>query len=204
MEQIIAEFRKDHPDIDVKIQVTPWDDYWTKLQTAATGGSAPDVFWTTLAYFDYYADGGALLPLDDQIEEAGLDMSNYIPAIDRGLQVRRHRRTACPRTSTRFGLFYNKTLFDDAGVELPDDSWTWEDVDRGGPGADRPGEGRVRHRRAGGRRDHLVPHRSAERRRGHQRGRHGVGLRHMPETIEGIQFWVDLVNKTRCRPTSSS
>ena len=51
MQQTIDEFKQTHPNIDVKIQVTPWDDYWTKLQTSATGGSAPDVFWMTLAYF---------------------------------------------------------------------------------------------------------------------------------------------------------
>ena len=67
MNQIIGEFHKAHPNIYVQIQLTPWTDYWTKLQTAATGGSAPDVFWMTVAYFKYYAAGGVLMPLDDQI-----------------------------------------------------------------------------------------------------------------------------------------
>ena len=51
MQQIISEFHQAHPNINVKIQLTPWSDYWTKLRTAATGGSAPDVFWMTVAYF---------------------------------------------------------------------------------------------------------------------------------------------------------
>ena len=45
MEKIIAAFEKENPNITVKIQLTPCAQYWTKLQTAATGGSAPDVFW---------------------------------------------------------------------------------------------------------------------------------------------------------------
>ncbi len=81
MEQIIAEFKQEHPNIDVKIQVTPWSDYWTKLQTAATGGSAADVMWMTLAYFKLYASNGILLPLDEKIGADGVNMSDYVPAI---------------------------------------------------------------------------------------------------------------------------
>src|SRR4051812_19654654 len=47
MKKIIAGFHAQHPDIDVQIQVPPGETYWTKLQTAATAGTAPDVFWMT-------------------------------------------------------------------------------------------------------------------------------------------------------------
>ena len=66
MKQIIAEFEKENPNITVNVQVTPWDSYWTKLQTAATGGSAPDVFWMNAPNFQLYANGGVLMPLDDR------------------------------------------------------------------------------------------------------------------------------------------
>jgi multiple sugar transport system substrate-binding protein len=33
------------PGIKVQKSVTPWADYWTKLQTALPTGTGPDVFW---------------------------------------------------------------------------------------------------------------------------------------------------------------
>ena len=30
--------------IQVKLQVTPWDQYWTMMEAGATGGTLPDVF----------------------------------------------------------------------------------------------------------------------------------------------------------------
>jgi multiple sugar transport system substrate-binding protein len=45
MEKIVKEFSKAHPDISVEIELTPYDEYLSKLQNAAQGGTLPDVFW---------------------------------------------------------------------------------------------------------------------------------------------------------------
>jgi len=55
MQKIINEFHASHPNIDVQVQVTPWDSYWTKLQTSVTAGTSPDVFWLTMVYAKFYA-----------------------------------------------------------------------------------------------------------------------------------------------------
>ena len=44
-DEIVAEFMEANPEIDVEIQLTPWSQYWTKLDAAAGAGEAPDVFW---------------------------------------------------------------------------------------------------------------------------------------------------------------
>ena len=44
MEAIAEAFEADNPGIDVKVEVTPWDQYWTKLEAGAKGDSRPDVF----------------------------------------------------------------------------------------------------------------------------------------------------------------
>ena len=38
MEEATKVYQKDHPDVDVEIVETPWDDVQTKLTTAATSG----------------------------------------------------------------------------------------------------------------------------------------------------------------------
>ena len=78
MQQLADKFHETHPDITVKVQITPWDQYWTKLKTAATGGAAPDVFWMNESNFATYANGGVLANLSDKLDGSEIDMSNYI------------------------------------------------------------------------------------------------------------------------------
>ncbi|GFH42210.1 hypothetical protein Hs30E_07610 [Lactococcus hodotermopsidis] len=42
MEKIAEAFEKENPNIHVKVEITPWDQYWTKLEVASTGGTAAD------------------------------------------------------------------------------------------------------------------------------------------------------------------
>ncbi|MGO4690458.1 ABC transporter substrate-binding protein [Glaciibacter sp. 2TAF33] len=55
------EFEQHNPDIDVKLTVVPWADYWGKLRTDVAGKSVDDVFWVDGGNYPAYADAGALL-----------------------------------------------------------------------------------------------------------------------------------------------
>lgn len=72
MQKIADEFHTANPNVTVKIQVTPFRQYFTSLQTAATGGSAPDVFWMNGPNIKLYASNGILLPLDQAIKAGNL------------------------------------------------------------------------------------------------------------------------------------
>jgi multiple sugar transport system substrate-binding protein len=198
MEQIIGEFKQAHPNIDVKIQLTPWDDYWTKLQTSATGGSAPDVFWMTLAYFKLYASNGILMPLDDKIAAEGIDMANYVPAMAEaykydGVQY------GMPKDVNAFGLFYNKDLFTAAGVPFPDATWTWQSVIDAAQKLTDPAKGVYGIAAQEG--DELAWYLTVPQAGGFVISDDGKNSGYdKPETIAGIQFWVDLVNKYKASP----
>ncbi len=124
MQQIVTEFKKTHPNINVNIEVTPYAQYWTKLETAATGGSAADVFWMNGPNFIKYASNGILTPIDDQISTDKVDLNNY-PAALVTLYTFNGKHYALPKDFDTVGLWYNKTLFDAAGVKYPDASWNW-------------------------------------------------------------------------------
>ena len=66
LEEIIKDFTAD-TGIKVKVQVTPWDQYWTMLEAGATGGSLPDVFWMHSNEIARYSEYEMLLDLTDQI-----------------------------------------------------------------------------------------------------------------------------------------
>ncbi|HEY8654863.1 MAG TPA: sugar ABC transporter substrate-binding protein [Dermatophilaceae bacterium] len=125
--KVVASFEKANPTIKVKIQVTPYEQYFTKLQAAAGGGSAPDVFWMNGPNFKLYASNGVLAPLSDQIKKDGLDTSVYPQALD-DLYSLNGKQYGLPKDFDTIGLWYNKTLFDQAGVKYPDASWTWKDL----------------------------------------------------------------------------
>lgn len=126
-QKLVDAFEKQHPKIHVKIQLTPWEQYWTKLQTAATGGSAPDAFWMNGPNFQLYAGNGVIAPLDKRIADDGLDTSVYPKALT-DLYSYDAKPYALPKDFDTIGLWYNKELFDKAGVDYPDSSWTWKDV----------------------------------------------------------------------------
>ena len=55
------EFTREHPDIEVRINVVAYRTYFDTLRTDVAGGSADDIFWLSNAYFAGYADSGRLM-----------------------------------------------------------------------------------------------------------------------------------------------
>lgn len=127
VQQVIDDFEATHENIDIELEVTPWAQYWTKLQTAATGGSLADVFWMNGPNIQLYASNGILAPISDQIAANNIDMSKY-PASLVDLYSYDGKNYALPKDFDTIGLWYNKQLFDAADVAYPDDTWTWESV----------------------------------------------------------------------------
>lgn len=127
IEACIEEFNKIYPDVNVILEPTPWDEYWTKLEAAATGGSLADVFWMNGPNIVKYANGGILLPFDEMLETSELDLANY-PSGMIDLYNVGGAQYGIPFTFDTIGVWYNKALFDEAGVEYPTDDWTWEDM----------------------------------------------------------------------------
>jgi multiple sugar transport system substrate-binding protein len=127
LKDIAKKFTESHPNIKVKVEVTPWDQYWTKLETAATGGSLPDIFWLNAANIQKYAKGKVLLPLSDNIKKDNVDMSKFPKALVDIYKVD-GKNYGIPKDFDTIGLWYNKELFDKAGLKYPDENWTWDDL----------------------------------------------------------------------------
>lgn len=122
-----ADFEAAHPGVTIVLEPTSWDEYWTKLEAAATGGSIADVFHMNGVNIKKYADGGVLLPLDEYIAASGLDLKNY-PAAMNEMYNYDGKQYGIPMDFDTIGLWYNKTLFDKAGIAYPTSEWTWDDL----------------------------------------------------------------------------
>jgi multiple sugar transport system substrate-binding protein len=123
----IEAFKAVQPNITVEKQIVPWADYWTQLQTAVAGGQTFDVFWINTANVPVYGAVDALYPITSIIDvEGGIDTS-LLPTSLVGAYSFDGVQYGVPRDFDTIALFYNKDIFDAAGVEYPGDDLSWED-----------------------------------------------------------------------------
>lgn len=122
----IDQWTKANPNIKIKWENTPWDQYWTKLQTEVAGGTTPDVVGMVSMYSQQYIRQGTLLPLDDYIaKEPDVKMDDFWPLIMKAYTWQ-NKRYCLPYDLSTMCQMYNKKLFDEAGVKYPV-SWTWDE-----------------------------------------------------------------------------
>lgn len=124
---VIEAFQNANPGVTIELEnIGVSKDYYTKLQTTIAGGTPPDVFYpaTHIAYA--LASKGAILPVSDLAERDGIDLSQYDPAI-LDMYTLDGEVYCLPIDSASLVVFYNKDLFDAAGVAYPTEGWTWDD-----------------------------------------------------------------------------
>ena len=114
--------------IKTEVTVVDWRNYWTQLSAGASGGQLPDVFWMHSNESQKYMANGLLMDLTDKIAKSKLvKMENY-PADVAGLYSLNGKQYAVPKDVDTIALWYNKTMFEKAGVAFPTDDWTWDDL----------------------------------------------------------------------------
>lgn len=122
---IVDAFHALEPKITVKVTVSDWDAYWDKLQAGLAGGAAPDVFAMDGPLFPDYATRDVLLDLSPYIQADGYPLSSLDDNAVKDFTLADGRQMGLPRDLNVIALYYNKDLFDAAGVAYPDDTWDW-------------------------------------------------------------------------------
>ena len=123
-EATIAQFEEANPGVTVEMQAMPPADYWPKLSAMAAAGDLPDVFAMSSGFVESWADAGNLADMTEVT--AASDMSVYYdgaiaPGMVDGSLV------AFPQNWVAPVLFYNRDMFDAAGIDYPSADWTWDD-----------------------------------------------------------------------------
>ncbi|WP_172120973.1 extracellular solute-binding protein [Actinomyces faecalis] len=122
VEANIKSFNEKYPNIKITTSLASYKDYWTKLRTQAEGGTMPDVLWMNGPNIQLYATNDMLLP----VEDSSVDWSMYPQALV-DLYTVDGKHYGIPKDFDTIGVFYNKKIFADAGVEEPTSDWTWDD-----------------------------------------------------------------------------
>ncbi|MEH0014158.1 sugar ABC transporter substrate-binding protein [Citrobacter portucalensis] len=127
-QQLVNEFEKNNPGIKVEIELTPYDQYFIKLSSAVGGNVAPDVFWMNMPNFQQYVKNGMLEPLSNYLKEKSAPkLDDFVKSSVDAYQYQ-SQQYAIPRDIDAIAVWYNKKMFDQAGVSYPDKNWTWDDL----------------------------------------------------------------------------
>lgn len=127
MQAMADGFTAQNPGIKVEItSVAGVTDYNTKMQAVIGTPDAPSVFWMNFNLSKEYVPMGFVQDLTAAIDTYGIDMSKLNAGITEAYTVNGNIY-GIPKDTDSYALYYNKALFDAAGVEYPTDDWTIDD-----------------------------------------------------------------------------
>ncbi|MBJ3785736.1 ABC transporter substrate-binding protein [Devosia sediminis] len=113
-----------------------WNDYWPKLATQTAGGTAPDVIQMDYRFIVEYATRNAIAPLDDIIGDLGEFDADQLEGgkVDGKLY-------GISLGANSVAMLANVTAFEAIGEAVPDNSWTYADIERLGEAFKAAGNG---------------------------------------------------------------
>lgn len=130
MQALADAYTSRNPNISIRVQVTSWDEYWTKLEASAESNQLPDIFWMHTNEILKYADYGMLADVTDLYEDvsAAYYEDHYSEISRDNAKGSDGRMYGVPKDKDTVCLVYNREMFDAASVSYPDESWTWDDL----------------------------------------------------------------------------
>ncbi len=123
--KIVEAYKKDHPNVNLKIETMPINGYLDKAISTELGGNSPDVLAIDTLFLAAMAGKEMLEPWDDYVKD--LDPHDFTKAIW-DASFMNGKMYGLPYRGESNVFFYNKTLFDEAGVPYPKEDWTQEDM----------------------------------------------------------------------------
>ncbi len=127
--RLIADFEAEHPGISVDIvNVSGSKDAMQKLETMFATKAGPDVMSIHGAYYVGFADAGALRDLEEFAKsDEDFRLDDIHPRL---VELCRYKGKlySLPRYTSVYALFYNKAMFDAAGLPYPGTGeWNWSE-----------------------------------------------------------------------------
>ncbi len=124
---IADEFNEANPDIEVAVDVSDWEAYFNKLQTLFAGGTPPDVFAMDAPLYPDWQSRGVLKNLQPYLDAEPEVLEGVYPVTLEAYQTE-EGYFGLPRDFQTIVLYYNKDMFDEAGLDYPTDDWTLTDL----------------------------------------------------------------------------
>jgi multiple sugar transport system substrate-binding protein len=121
---LVAQFNKTHPSIQVSYQSIPWTNWYQTYATALGSGTGPDISTGAGYQAMQFADKGYILPLDPLVatmKKSG-SLADFLPGTVDVLKYK-GQQVAIPWQIDIRVLYYRKDLFAKAGIAKPPSTW---------------------------------------------------------------------------------
>lgn len=127
IDKLIGEFNDSQKKVKVKSVPMPWDVFYQKLLTSVSSGSGPDIVAMDAGQMPKYADKGVVQPLDDfYSSKKHMDTSKLVPAAVDSTKFE-GKNYGVPLNMATLMLFWNKTMFKEAGLDPERPPKTWDE-----------------------------------------------------------------------------
>ena len=184
-EERAALVHEKYPEITLEVMAIPNDGYDTKVQTMIASGDAPDIIQVGEAS-NSYASKGVLEDLTKLSEAAGLDLAKRFGTAT-STYTWQNTLYAMPDRGGAMIVYYNKDMFDKAGVSYPTKDWTWKDLLEAAQKLTITKDGVV-YQNGGSVLDSNLEKVTVN----------------SPENVEAINFYTDLVHKYKVAPSADA
>ena len=126
--KFIAAFKEAQPRIDVRANYID-RSYYNPVLTSWAGNTLGDVVWTAGDKHAPLSASGVFEPLNSYVEQTPGVLDDVYPSLIDTAKLKPEDETIyfVPRDYNKLVIAYNKTMFDAAGVEYPQNGWTWQD-----------------------------------------------------------------------------
>jgi multiple sugar transport system substrate-binding protein len=128
---LIDAFEKAEPEVSVEmVETSDRDDLIARLSTSFAGGSPPDLFLMNYRFYAQFAARGVLDPLQPRLDASAVfQEEDFYPSALEAFQID-DEQICMPQNISSLVAYYNKDLFQEAGVPFPEAGWTWDDMVR--------------------------------------------------------------------------
>lgn len=127
VQQNLNNFEKLHPNIKVNWSPIP-GDYPTKMRANVASNTVPDVFYLQPSMSNEYISSGKLLNLSPYMAHDNVKASDYYSTLLNPFVCTSGQVYGLPKDWNSLGVFYNKQMFQAAGLTAPSAGWTWNDL----------------------------------------------------------------------------
>jgi multiple sugar transport system substrate-binding protein len=122
-----------HPEVEIEEVWVPWDEYYTKMTTMVAGGEAIDVVWLQMSNVPgtslnvgYWVTRDALMDFTPFFESGRINPDDYFAGLLKEWLFQ-DKYWGTPFEVFQESFWYNADLFEEAGLEVPNADWKWED-----------------------------------------------------------------------------
>ncbi len=130
LEALVKEYNETNDkNIEVQMDIMPWDSFYQKLATALPVGEGPDILAMATERIGSYADPGALAAVDD-IYSSGIVDETVVPETLKENLKYDGKYYGVPMNFATLLLYYNKTIFEEAGLDPEKAPETWEELEQ--------------------------------------------------------------------------